>query len=267
MLRVIRGTIDQETFVQTMPESRAEEPSGNRPDDPGPAASPLWPDEQEFLLALAAGEEGAFAKLVHQYQKPLFRQALAYVSSEAVAEEVVQDTWLAVMDSIKRFEGRSSFKTWLYQILIHKAKSAGVKESRQIPFSAMGDGDDESDGMPPEAQGSEAVARAAAGGPWTMGVAEEDTPEDRMLAEECRREITRAMKALPPAQRRVMELYHFEELTSDEVCRRLKISESNKHVLLHRGRNQVKKAVDGYFAGDRQRTNTMRQVYRLGLAA
>lgn len=88
-----------------------------------------------------------------------------------------------------------------------------------------------------------------------------------MLAEECRREITRAMRALPPTQRRVMELYHFEELTSEEVCRRLKISESNKHVLLHRGRNQVKKAVDGYFAGDRRRTNTVRQVYRLGLAA
>ena len=100
-----------------------------------------------------------------------------------------------------------------------------------------------------------------------MGVADEDTPEDRMLAEECRREITRAMRALPPVQRRVMELYHFEELTSEEVCQRLKISESNKHVLLHRGRNQVRKAVDGYFAGDRRRTNTVRQVYRLGLAA
>lgn len=267
MLRVIRRTTGQETFVKLMPESRAEESSGDRPDDPSPAASPVPPDEQELVLALAAGEEGAFAKLVHQYQKPLFRQALAYVSSEAVAEEVVQETWLAVMDGIKRFEGRSSFKTWLYQILIHKAKSAGVKESRQIPFSAMAGLDDESDGMPPEAQGSEAVAREAAGGPWTMGVADEDTPEDQMLAEECRREITRAMRALPPAQRRVMELYHFEELTSEEVCRRLKISESNKHVLLHRGRNQVKKAVDGYFAGDRRRTNTVRQVYRLGLAA
>jgi RNA polymerase sigma-70 factor (ECF subfamily) len=235
------------------------------PDDSGPASQVL-PEERELVLALAAGEESAFAKLVHQYQKPLFRQALAYVSSEAVAEEVVQETWLAVMDSIKRFEGRSSFKTWLYQILIHKAKSAGVKESRQIPFSAMADRDDESEGIPQEAQGSEAVAREA-GSPWTMGVADEDNPEDRMLAEECRGEITRAMHALPPTQRRVMELYHFEELTSEEVCRQLKISESNKHVLLHRGKNQVKKAVDGYFAGDRRCTNTVRQVYRLGLAA
>ncbi|HSE60423.1 MAG TPA: sigma-70 family RNA polymerase sigma factor [Nitrospiraceae bacterium] len=266
MLRIIRRTTGQETFVKLMPESRAPESGGDRPDDPSPAASPLSPGEQELVLALAAGEEGAFAQLVYQYQKPLFRQALAYVSSEAVAEEVVQETWLAVMDGIKRFEGRSSFKTWLYQILIHKAKSAGVKESRQIPFSAMADRDDESDGMPPEAQGREAVAREA-GGSWTVGVADEDTPEDQMLAEECRREITRAVRALPPAQRRVMELYHFEELTSEEVCRRLKISESNKHVLLHRGRNQVKKAVDGYFGGDRRRSNTVRQVYRLGLAA
>ncbi|HSE59703.1 MAG TPA: sigma-70 family RNA polymerase sigma factor, partial [Nitrospiraceae bacterium] len=122
------------------------------------------------------------------------------------------------------------------------------------------------DGMPPEAQGREAVAREA-GGSWTVGVADEDTPEDQMLAEECRREITRAVRALPPVQRRVMELYHFEELTSEEVCRRLKISETNKHVLLHRGRNQVKKAVDGYFGGDRRRSSTVRHLYKLGLAA
>jgi RNA polymerase sigma-70 factor (ECF subfamily) len=171
------------------------------------------------------------------------------------------------MDSIQRFEGRSSFKTWLYQILIHKAKSAGVKESRQIPFSAMAGHDDEADGMPPDSQAIEAVERQGSGSSWTMGTADENTPEDRMLAEECRREITRAMRALPPAQRQVMELYHFEGLTSEEVCQRLKISESNKHVLLHRGRNQVKKVVDGYFAGDRRLANTVGQVYKLGLAA
>jgi RNA polymerase sigma-70 factor (ECF subfamily) len=271
MLTLIKGTTAEGSGyglgTEIRKPGRCQEGQSDVPDDSGPASSQVLPEERELVLALAAGEEAAFAKLVHQYQKPLFRQALAYVSSEAVAEEVVQETWLAVMDSIKRFEGRSSFKTWLYQILIHKAKSAGVKESRQIPFSAMADRDDESEGMPPEAQGSEAAAREAAGGSWTMGVADEDTPEDRVLAEECRREITRAMLALPSAQRQVMELYHFEELTSEEVCQRLKISESNKHVLLHRGRNQVKKAVDGYFAGDRRRTTTVRHVYRLGLAA
>ncbi|MEX5215146.1 MAG: sigma-70 family RNA polymerase sigma factor [Nitrospiraceae bacterium] len=270
MLTLIKETAAQGFGYAVERKASAPERSPKRrpdsPDDSDPASSHGLPEEWELVSALAAGEEAAFSKLVHQYQKPLFRQALAYVSSEAVAEEVVQETWLAVMDSIKRFEGRSSFKTWLYQILIHKAKSAGVKESRQIPFSAMADQDEESDGMPPEARGSEAVAREA-GGSWTMGVADEDTPEDQMLAEECRREIMRAMRTLPTAQRRVMELYHFEELTSEEVCRRLKISESNKHVLLHRGKNQVKKAVDGYFAGDRCRHNTVRQVYRLGLAA
>jgi RNA polymerase sigma-70 factor (ECF subfamily) len=270
MLTLIKGTTAQGSGYGLGTERRrpgeCQEGQPDFPDDSDPASSQVLPEEQELVLALAAGEEAAFAKLVHQYQKPLFRQALAYVSSEAVAEEVVQETWLAVMDSIKRFEGRSSFKTWLYQILIHKAKSAGVKESRQIPFSAMADRDDESEGMPPEAQGSEAAAREA-GGSWTMGVADEGTPEDRVLAEECRREIMRAMQALPPAQRRVMELYHFEELTSEEVCQRLKISESNKHVLLHRGRNQVKKAVDGYFAGDRRGGSTVRHLYKLGLAA
>ena len=237
------------------------------PRDPRPAGSKLTPDERDLVAALAVGDEGAFARLVHQYNRPLLRQALVYVSNEAVAEEVVQETWLAVMESIKRFEGRSSLKTWLYQIVIHKAKSAGVKESRQLPFSSIGPQQEDADDSDLESKLTDVRENGRDGQPWLGSAADAPTPEESLVAEECRREITQAIRALPTTQRRVLELYHFDGMSSEEVCRRLRITETNKHVLLHRGRNQVRKAVDRYFSGDRRRTSTVRQVYQLGLAA
>ncbi len=239
------------------------------PDKPAPAAARIPSEEQRLIVALAAGDEAAFTQLIRQYEKPLLRHAMTYVASEAVAQEVVQDTWIAVMESIKRFEGRSSLKTWLYQILIHKAKTAGVRESHQVPLSSIGSPDDEGEaGMAAlDAKMIEGRDVADASKYWATRETDEQSPEVDLLAEECRREIQQAIQALPAAQRRVLELYHFQELSSEEVCRRLKITETNKHVLLHRGRNQLKKVVDGYFAGDRRRGNTVRHVYRMGLAA
>ena len=239
------------------------------PDKPAPAAARIPSEEQRFITALAVGDEAAFARLVQQYEKPLLRHAMTHVASEAVAQEVVQDTWIAVMESIKRFEGRSSLKTWLYQILIHKAKTAAMRESHQVPLSSIGSPDDEGEaGLAVlDAKMMEGRDVADASKYWATRETDEQSPEVDLLAEECRREIQQAIQALPSVQRRVLELYHFDELSSSEICRRLKITETNKHVLLHRGRNQLKKVVEGYFAGDRRRSSTVRQVYRMGLAA
>ncbi len=240
-----------------------------QPDKPAPAASPVPSEEQRLVLALAVGDEAAFAQLIRQYEKPLLRHAMTYVASEAVAKEVVQETWIAVLESIKRFEGRSSLKTWLFQILIHKAKTAGVRESHQVPLSSIGSPDEEGEaGMAVlDAKMMEGRDMAEASKYWATREVDDQSPEVDLLAEECRREIKQAIRELPAAQRRVVELYHFEELSSSEICERMKISETNKHVLLHRGRNQLKKVVEGYFAGERRRSSTVRQVYRLGLAA
>ncbi len=237
------------------------------PDDPSPASSAVCPRERDLVAALAVGDEAAFACLVRQYHRPLIRQALAYVASEAVAEEVVQETWLAVMDGIKRFEGRSSLKTWLYQILIHKAKSAGVRESRQVPLSSLGPPEDDAEDRGFDARVGDGDEAQDGSAPWMRSSTEEPTPEEAMVAEECRLEIKRAIQELPPTQRAALEMYHFEEASSEEVCRRLNVTDTNKHVLLHRGRTQVKKAVDRYFAGERRRAATVRHVYQLGLAA
>ncbi len=255
------------SLVTTYPKAEGpcqEEPE--HPDDPGPAGAQVRPEDPELVSALAAGHEQAFTDLVNRYHRPLVRQALAYVANEAVAEEVVQETWLAVMEGIKRFEGRSSLKTWLYQILIHKAKTAGIKESRQVPLSSVGSPEDEADEADLESRLAE-MAQGSGVVPWRSGWTEEPSPEEELIAEECRREIARAIEALPPVQRQVLELSHFKGASSEEVCRRLRITETNKHVLLHRGRRQVRKVVDRYFAGDRRGAPTVRRVYELGLAA
>lgn len=202
-------------------------------------------EEERVLRGLKSGDEGIFASLVDMYNGPLLRVALVYVRDRAVAEEVVQETWLGVIRGIDRFEGRSSLKTWIFRILANTAKTRGERERRTVPFSAMnGAGPAEPaveperflDGDHPTWPGHWASAPAS----W------EDVPEDRLLAGETLDRIREAIAELPATQAQVITLRDVEGWSAEEVCDLLAISEGNQRVLLHRGRSKVRRALEDY---------------------
>jgi RNA polymerase sigma-70 factor (ECF subfamily) len=158
-----------------------------------------------------------------------------YVSSRAVAEEVVQEAWLGVLKGIGRFEGRSSLKTWLFRIVANTAKTRGVREARSIPFSSLG-GDDEEPIDPDRFLGPDERFP----GHWAV------PPEGHVLAAEAMRVIEQAIERLPPAQRTVITLRDIQGLSSEEVRNALELSETNQRVLLHRARSKVRSALEEY---------------------
>ena len=195
--------------------------------------APLPPDA-ELVTALRRGDESAFAALVDAYSPGLLRIARMYVRDRAVAEEVLQETWLAVLRGIERFEGRSSLKTWIYRILINTAKTRGQRESRSIPFSAAASADEPS--VDPD--------RFLQSGGWRIGPGEWTSPEDELLQGETREEILAAIDQLPEQQRAVITLRDIEDLPSDQVAALLDISAGNERVLLHRARSKVRAAIE-----------------------
>ena len=183
--------------------------------------------------------------LVDDYGPAMLRVARLYVRDRAVAEEVVQDTWLAVLNGIDRFEGRSSFRTWLFRILTNTAKTRGEREGRTVPFSALAEaGEDEGPSVEPERfLGPEhryADHWAAPPRRWS------EMPERHLLGHETQSKIAAAIDELPPAQRTVITLRDVEGFSSDEVCNALGISETNQRVLLHRARTKVRWALEQY---------------------
>ena len=173
--------------------------------------------------------------LVDKYGPSLLRVAMMYVPSRAVAEEVVADTWLAVVTGLERFEERSSLKTWLFRILTNKAKTRGQRESRSRPFSSF-DGDEDGTAVD--------VDRFARDGHWVAPP--RGVPEERLLAGEARRVVDGAIAALPPNQRAVITLRDVEGLSAEEACNVLGLSETNQRVLLHRARAKVRSAFEEY---------------------
>jgi RNA polymerase sigma-70 factor (ECF subfamily) len=198
-------------------------------------ASAVPQDEDAKLLELLrAGDEQAFAALVDKYGPSLLRLASLYVPSRAIAEEVVQETWLAVVTGLERFEGRSSLKTWLFRILTNKAKTRGQREARIRPFSSFAaDGDTAVD-----------VDRFARDGHWVAPP--RGVPEERLLAGETRGVVEQAIAALPENQRAVITLRDVEGLSAEEACNVLGVSETNQRVLLHRARAKVRAALERY---------------------
>jgi RNA polymerase sigma-70 factor, ECF subfamily len=190
--------------------------------------------EQELVERLRAGDEEAFAELVRRYHRLMLRVARGYVRSDAVAEEVVQESWLAVLRGIERFEGRSSFKTWLLRIVANRAMTSGARESRSVPVEPSVSGDH----FVPEGEPG-AGAWASPPEPW---------PEDRLLAEETRAVIERAIAELPPTQAAVVTMRDVEGLSSEEVQEALDITPGNQRVLLHRGRQKVRAALEAYLS-------------------
>jgi RNA polymerase sigma-70 factor (ECF subfamily) len=199
--------------------------------------------EEELVAALRAGDEAAFAALVDRYEASLVRLALMYVRDRATAEEVAQETWLAVLNGIDRFEGRSSLKTWLFRILVNRAKTRGQRDARSVPFSSIGGDGDESSVDPDRFQG-EGEARP---GGWRQPPARWDgDPEERLLAGEARELILNTIDQLPPNQRAVITLRDVEGFSAEEARNVLDVSETNQRVLLHRARSKVRRALEQY---------------------
>jgi RNA polymerase sigma-70 factor (ECF subfamily) len=212
----------------------------------GPAARlSASPDEQALIAALRAGDETAFLALVEQYQSSLLRLAMMYVSNRAVAEEVVQDTWLAVLQGINRFEARSSLKTWLFSILTNCAKTRARREKRTLPFSSVWD-DERYEGEP-----AVDPARFNERGYWVSPPRSWETqPEERLLSSETRRVLDETIAGLPAAQQQVITMRDIEGWSAIEVCNALAISQTNQRVLLHRARSRVRRALEVYLNRD-----------------
>jgi RNA polymerase sigma-70 factor (ECF subfamily) len=190
----------------------------------------------QLVEALRAGDERAFEQLIRSYQGTLVRVAQMYVSSRSVAEEVAQETWLAVLTGIDRFEGRSSLKTWIFRILANRAKTRAQREGRTIPFSALGDSEP-------------AVAPDRFDhGQWAALPA--DWPEARLLGDETLQMIAAAIDGLPPTQRAVITLRDVQGWSAEEVRNALDLSETNQRVLLHRARSKVRGALEEYLTED-----------------
>jgi len=192
-------------------------------------------EDASLVEGLRAGDEAAFRALMREYGGAMLRVAQMYVSSRAVAEEVVQDAWIGVLRGIGRFEGRSSLKTWLFRIVANTAKTRGVREARSIPFTSLGD-DSEGTVDPDRFLGS----GERFPGHWAV------PPEGRVLAAEAMGVIERAIDALPPAQRAVITLRDIQGLSSEEVRNALDLTETNQRVLLHRARSKVRGALEEY---------------------
>ena len=204
-------------------------------------------DDLYLIEQLRGGNEAAFVALIDRYANAMLRLAMVYVTAGAVAEEVVQETWLAVLEGLNRFEGRSSLKTWMFRILTNCAKTRAQREGRSIPLSSLSDMDtdypelaiDPDRFLPSDHQWP---------GHWISFPAHwEEMPEDRLLSQETRACIDRAIEALPPNQRVIITLRDIEGWKAEETCTFLGISEVNQRVLLHRARSKVRGVLEKYF--------------------
>src|SRR5215510_542369 len=203
-------------------------------------------DDRSVIEALRRGDEGAFARLVDDYHARLSRIARVYIANGAVADEVVQDTWLGVIQGIWAFERRSSLKTWIFRILINRAKTRAAREQRSVPFSRF-DAAAEAVVAPDPFQ---PVDHPTEPGRWThpspdLGA----SPERWLLAQEARQHLQSAIAALPEHQRLVLILRDVEGCSTEEVCNALGFQETNIRVLLHRARAKVCAALQPYLKG------------------
>jgi RNA polymerase sigma-70 factor (ECF subfamily) len=182
-------------------------------------------DEGELVARLRAGDEDAFRALVRMYQSQLLRLAQTVVVRRSVAEEVVQDTWLAVVKGVDRFEGRSSFKTWLFRILLNRARSTAGREQFSASLSDV-----------------DVDERFDASGAWvTPPVPWADQADDRLVADQLAQRVQEVLPMLPDAQRQVIVLRDIEGATPTEVAELLGVTDGNQRVLLHRARARVRR--------------------------
>jgi len=191
-------------------------------------------DDDALLPRLRAGDEQAFEALVARHDGALRRVARSYVHTAAAVDDVVQETWLGVIRGIDSFEGRASLRTWIFRILVNRARTRAAREARSLPFSAL-----EHDDRP-------AVDPAAfsADGRWTSAPPRlEGEPETGLLSAELRTHLLEAVDGLSRDQRAVITLRDLVGMSAPEVCDLLELSEGNQRVLLHRARSRVRAAL------------------------
>jgi RNA polymerase sigma-70 factor (ECF subfamily) len=188
--------------------------------------------DAELVQRLRSGDESAFTEIFDAHHHTLVRLARIFTHSESAAEEIAQDTWLAVMSSLDSFEGRSSLKTWLVRIAINRAKTRAARDGRQVPLE-----DDEAPSVDSSRFGSFGKFKRVPD-VWS------DTPEKLLAERETRAAIERSIAELPSIQRAVVTLRDVEGLSSEEVCNALDLTESNQRVILHRARLRVRAALE-----------------------
>jgi RNA polymerase sigma-70 factor (ECF subfamily) len=208
-------------------------------ESPEPAAS-----DAAVLERLRAGDEAVFEALVARHYATMLAVAQSYVKGRAIAEEVVQETWLGVIKGLDRFEGRSSLRTWIFSILVNQAKTRGVREARSVPFASLAAEDAEPAVDADRFRGAgESYAGHWRAFPSDWGRSAAARVQDR----ETMRVVLGAIAALPATQQTVIRMRDVEGYASDEVCALLEISEANQRVLLHRARSRVRAALEGHF--------------------
>lgn len=202
-------------------------------------------DELDLIERLRAGDEDAFMSLVDRLQPAMLRVARMYVQSQAVAEDVVQEAWIGVLQGIQRFEGRSSLRTWILRIVSNIAKTKGRRESRSVPFASLVGDDVDAPPFDPDrflGPGQEWSGHwSTVPGEW-LGL-----PEDRLVAAETLAVVRRAIETLPPMQAEVIRLRDVAGWSSEEVRNALDLTETNQRVLLHRARAKVRRALEPEF--------------------
>jgi RNA polymerase sigma-70 factor, ECF subfamily len=203
------------------------------------------PADAVVVARLRARDEAMFAALIDAWSPGMLRAARAYVADEHAAQDVVQEAWLGVLRGVDGFQERCSLRTWVYRILVNKAKTRGVRDARTVPAGSLAP-DDEEHGP--------TVDPARFRGPgdpypghWRSSPPAWPTPEEGAVAAETRRQLGAALARLPTRQRVVVTLRDVAGHSSDEVCDLLAISAANQRVLLHRGRAALRAALEHHW--------------------
>src|SRR6516165_6119530 len=202
--------------------------------------------DEEVVAALRAGDEQTFRELFTRHYPMMKRVARAYVASDAVAEEIVQEAWIAVVTGIDRFEGRSALGTWIFSILTNQAKTHSAREKRAVPFSCVAPSDVEEPAVDPDRFQKDDEAWP---GHWATPPRPWQKPERRLLSLEAREQLKEALSQLPERQRLIVVLRDVEGLSAEEVCDLLELSQENQRVLLHRGRSRLRAFLEQYLDG------------------
>lgn len=201
------------------------------------------PRDEVLVARLRAGDEEAFAAMLDAWSGGMLRLARSWVSSTASAQDVVQETWLAVVGGIAGFEGRSSLRTWVFRILVNAARARSRAEGREVAWSFAPTEED----LGPTVDPSRFRSQDPWKGHWEAFPARWPAPEQLATDNEVMAELERAVEALPPRQRVVIALRDVDGHTAAEVCEILAISEGNQRVLLHRARASVRGRLEAFF--------------------
>ncbi|HYB48187.1 MAG TPA: sigma-70 family RNA polymerase sigma factor [Streptosporangiaceae bacterium] len=213
---------------------------------PGPRTDDVTSAEADLVALLRAGDEAAMAQLVDQWSPLMLRVARSFVDSPQSAEDVVQDAWLGMLSGLAKFEGRSSLRTWMFSILVNRARTRGAREARTLPHSPLAARDE------PAADDWLAGPGGEPGRTWSSidAASRWDTaPESVVLSREILLELDRAVSVLPPRQRQVVTMRDVCGMSTEEVCAALDISPANQRVLLHRARAVLREALAEYYRG------------------